>query len=233
MSREAPSSPATLKRSRVTFGPLLAAFSATEPLSICASPTRAICSEPALSESERSMSPIIFAAARLGSASTSSESLARSTIEAACLAAGRTCEGERAGQRRAIQRQLEIASGEPGRRRFDRARERGAAISERFADRRDLGHGLRRAEARPVAKQREVGAAEINVAAELRPLRRSPDRLPPAIRLCPGRPRLKRRCSGAPGAVVSATLASGSVCAPRMIGSAETWASIAIRLCRP
>ena len=89
-------------------------------------------------------------------------------IEAASLAAGRRCEGKRAGQRRSIQRQLEIASGEPGRRRFDLARQRGAAISERFADCRDLGHGLRRAEARPVAKQPKVGAAEINVAAELR-----------------------------------------------------------------
>ena len=46
--------------------------------------------------------------------------------------------------------------------------ERGAAIGERFADGRDLGRGFRRAEARPIAKQPKVGAAEINVALELR-----------------------------------------------------------------
>ena len=186
MSREAPPSPATLKRSRVMFGPLLTAFSTAEPLSICASPTRAICSEPALSEIERSMSPIIFAAARLGSVSTSSESVARSRSRRPASPPGRTCEGKRAGQCRSIQRQLEIASGEPGRRRFDLALERGAAISERFADRRDLGHGLRRAEARPLAKQPKVGAAEINVAVELRPLRRRRDRLRPQFGFAPG-----------------------------------------------
>ena len=78
-SSEAPSKPATLKRLRATFGPVLVRFTSSEPLSISVSPTRAICSEPALNESERSRSPIDFAAARLGSASTSSESLARST----------------------------------------------------------------------------------------------------------------------------------------------------------
>ena len=53
--------------------------------------------------------------------------------EAGGVAAGRTCEGKRAGQRRSIQRQLEIAQETPGRRGFDLALERGAAIGERFA----------------------------------------------------------------------------------------------------
>ena len=79
ISKEAPSRPATLRRLSATFGPVFVTFSANEPLSICASPTRAICSEPALSDSERSRSPIRFPAARLGNPSTSSESLARST----------------------------------------------------------------------------------------------------------------------------------------------------------
>ena len=80
ISTEAPSNPATVKCSRVTFGPLLVALSDIEPLSISASPTRAIWSEPALSEIEKSMSLKAFASApRLGSELTSSESLARST----------------------------------------------------------------------------------------------------------------------------------------------------------
>ena len=168
MSREAPPSPATLKRSRVMFGPLLTAFSdrrAAVDLRF------ADAGDMQRAGAERNRKVHVADHFRGGEARqrVDVERIGCEVeIEAASLAAGRTCEGERTGQCRSIQRQLEIASGEPGRRRFDLARQRGAAISERFADCRDLGHGLRRAEARPVAKQRKVGAAEINVAVELR-----------------------------------------------------------------
>ena len=110
----------------------------------------------------------MFAAARLGSVSTSSDSLARSRVEAAGFAAGGSGEGEGACQGRAVHRQPQIACGESGRGRFEAARQRGAAIGERLTNGHDFGGALRRAEARPVAKKRKVGGAELDIAAEFR-----------------------------------------------------------------
>ncbi len=88
-------------------------------------------------------------------------------VQAAGIGSDRTGDGERTRHGRPIEPDLEIATGKPDRGRFDVARQGRAAIGQRLAESGGFGGEVRRAEARPIAQERDIAAVEINRAAEL------------------------------------------------------------------